>query len=139
REMARLPKGEAVRPVSIASDDDHRSAGAARRGSTGGPSTLFRVNLGAKDNADPRWLLPLICRRGGITRREVGAIRIGPRDTMFEIAGHAAADFAEAAAETDPRAPNVRFDRADQPSASAPRVRFDRADQPSASAPRAPH
>ncbi|HXU60439.1 MAG TPA: DEAD/DEAH box helicase, partial [Polyangia bacterium] len=58
REMARLPKGEAVRPVSIASDDDHRSAGAARRGSTGGPSTLFRVNLGAKDNADPRWLLP---------------------------------------------------------------------------------
>ena len=40
---------------------------------------VFRVNIGGNDNADPRWLLPLICRRGGVTRREVGAIRIAPR------------------------------------------------------------
>jgi len=122
REMARLPRGETLRPVAIpAADADHRYAAGARRGSSGGPGALFRVNLGAKDNADPRWLLPLICRRGGVTRREVGAIRIGPRDTMFEIAGHAAADFADAAAETDPRAPHVRFDRADSSPASPPR------------------
>ena len=48
-----------------------RSRGELRR-----DGVLFRVNLGAKDNAEPRWLLPLICRRGGVTRREVGAIRI---------------------------------------------------------------
>jgi ATP-dependent RNA helicase DeaD len=68
---------------------------------------LFSVSLGAKDKADPRWLLPLICRRGGVTRRDVGAIRIGPRETLFEIAGEAAAEFAAAAAEPDPRAPHV--------------------------------
>ncbi len=85
------------------------------------------MNLGAKDNADPRWLLPLICRRGGVTRREVGSIRIGPRDTMFEIAAHAADDFAASAAEPDPRARHVHFDRtyrADRPD------RSDRADRP---------
>lgn len=121
REVARLPKGEPLRAVSLpAAAADHRpgavgSGAAGRRGSPPGPGVLFRVNLGAKDKADPRWLLPLICRRGGVTRREVGAIRIGPRDTVFEIAGHAAGDFALAAAEIDPRARHVRFERADQP------------------------
>jgi hypothetical protein len=41
----------------------------------------------------------------------VGAIRIGPRETLFEIAGPAAADFALAAAERDPRAPHVTIQR----------------------------
>ena len=71
------------------------------------------MNIGAKDNADPRWMLPLICRRGGVTRREVGAIRVGPHETTFEIAGHAAPEFADAAAESDPRARHVVISRAD--------------------------
>src|SRR5262249_44732556 len=75
----------------------------------------FRINLGANDRADPRWLLPLICRRGGVTRREVGAIRIGPHETMFEIAGDAADDFALAAGEPDPRARHVIIARAAAP------------------------
>jgi ATP-dependent RNA helicase DeaD len=83
----------------------------------------FRVNLGGRDNADPRWLLPLICRRGGITRREVGAIRIGPHDTLFEIAGDAARDFELAARERDPRALHVTIQRADAPPAPAPAPR----------------
>ncbi len=89
---------------------------APRRRSPGDISrdgVMFRVNLGGKDQADPRWLLPLICRRGGVTRREVGAIRIGPQETVFEIAGDAAADFALAASQTDPRAPHVRVERLD--------------------------
>ena len=71
------------------------------------------MNIGAKDNADPRWMLPLICKRGGVTRREVGAIRIGPLETTFEIAGHAAHEFTDAAAEPDPRARHVIISRAD--------------------------
>ena len=51
----------------------------ARTATSRARASRFRVNLGAKDRADPRWLLPLICRRGGVTRREVGAIRIGPQ------------------------------------------------------------
>ena len=35
------------------------------------------MDIGRSQNADPRWILPLLCRRGHITRNEVGAIRIG--------------------------------------------------------------
>ena len=54
----------------------------------------FRVSIGRYGGADPRWLLPLICRRGGITRREVGRIEIGDRETRVEIAPWAAEQFA---------------------------------------------
>jgi len=45
----------------------------------------FRMNIGRRQNADPRWILPLLCRRGHITRNEIGAIRIGPAETFFQI------------------------------------------------------
>ena len=118
RELARLPQGEAVQPIAPPrpeAERDRRDSSPRGRAELSGEAVLFRVNLGGKDNADPRWLLPLICRRGGVTRRDVGAIRIGPHDTTFEIAGPAARDFAEASAESDPRAPHVRISRSDAP------------------------
>ncbi|SOB78621.1 ATP-dependent RNA helicase DeaD [Sphingomonas guangdongensis] len=45
----------------------------------------FRMELGRRQNADPRWILPLICRRAHITKTEVGAIRIGHSDTFFQV------------------------------------------------------
>jgi ATP-dependent RNA helicase DeaD len=45
----------------------------------------FQMDIGRRQNADPRWLLPLICRRGHITKAEIGAIRINPNDTIFEV------------------------------------------------------
>ena len=59
-----------------------------------GPAVWFRLNLGRRDNADPRRLLPLLTRRGGIDRQEIGAIRIFERETKFEVRGGAAARFA---------------------------------------------
>jgi ATP-dependent RNA helicase DeaD len=135
RELARLPAGEAVQTVTAPRPEAERGFGGARdngfaarnerphprdRAELSREAVLFRVNIGAKDNADPRWMLPLICRRGGVTRREVGAIRIGPHETTFEIAGHAAPEFTDAAAELDPRARHVVISRADAPSAPAP-------------------
>ncbi|MCJ2064986.1 DEAD/DEAH box helicase [Methylobacterium sp. J-088] len=61
-----------------------------------GPAVWFRLNLGRRDNADPRRLLPMLTRRGGIDRQEIGAIRIFDRETKFEVRGNAAARFAEA-------------------------------------------
>jgi ATP-dependent RNA helicase DeaD len=61
-----------------------------------GDSVWFRMNVGRSGNADPRWLVPLICRRGHVTKSEIGAIRIFDRETKFEIASHAAARFASA-------------------------------------------
>lgn len=56
----------------------------------------FRMNVGRRQNADPRWLMPLLCRRGHITRNEIGAIRIQPNETLFEVPSAIAARFAAA-------------------------------------------
>lgn len=56
----------------------------------------FRMNAGRNQRADPRWLLPLLCRRGHITKSEVGAIRIAANETAFEIPRAAAARFRDA-------------------------------------------
>ena len=49
--------------------------------------------IGRKENADPKWMIPLICRFGGITKAEIGVIRIFDRETKFEIAAEAAERF----------------------------------------------
>jgi len=56
----------------------------------------FRMDIGRRQNADPRWILPVICRRGHITRNEIGAIRIGPQETHFQIPRAVADKFADA-------------------------------------------
>jgi ATP-dependent RNA helicase DeaD len=56
----------------------------------------FRMDIGRRHNADPRWILPLLCRRGHITKNEIGAIRIAAGETMFEVPRAAAARFAAA-------------------------------------------
>ena len=63
----------------------------------GGEGVWFRLNLGRNGNADPRWLLPFLCRRGHVTRQEIGRIRVLERETRFEVAPYAAARFANAA------------------------------------------
>jgi ATP-dependent RNA helicase DeaD len=60
----------------------------------------FRMNIGRRQNADPRWILPLLCRRGHLTRSEVGAIRIQAAETHFAIPRASAARFAAAVRRT---------------------------------------
>jgi len=55
----------------------------------------FRLNVGRSKNADPKWLIPLICRLGHVTKREIGAIRVFDSETKFEIARDVAPRFAE--------------------------------------------
>jgi len=61
-------------------------------------SVWFRLAVGRSANADPKWLVPLICRRGHVTKKDIGQIRIFDRETKFEIAREAATHFAEAIA-----------------------------------------
>jgi ATP-dependent RNA helicase DeaD len=60
----------------------------------------FRMDIGRRHNADPRWLLPLICRRGHVTKNEIGAIRIGANETHFQIPRAIASRFQQAVART---------------------------------------
>jgi ATP-dependent RNA helicase DeaD len=53
----------------------------------------FRMDIGRRQNADPRWILPLLCRRGHITRNEIGAIRIAANDTYFQVPRSVEAKF----------------------------------------------
>jgi ATP-dependent RNA helicase DeaD len=114
REMSRLPRALPLSPVEPgvrARTGAHvHKVGPAKHERDWSSPAIFRVNLGADAKAEPAWLLPLICRRGGVTRREVGAIRVGPRSSTFEIAADAARDFACAANEPDPRAPHVTIE-----------------------------
>lgn len=59
-------------------------------------SEWFRINAGRRHNADPRWLLPLICRYGHVGRNEIGAIRIAANESYFEVAQRAAPGFVKA-------------------------------------------
>jgi len=82
-------------------------------------SVWFRMSLGRRHRADPRWLLPLICRRGHITKSEIGAIRIGDSETMFQIPRASARKFTDAIQKTandDPENDgSVRFEAASGP------------------------
>lgn len=60
-----------------------------------GKGIWFRLDIGRKNNADPKWLLPMLCNRGRITRQDIGAIRIFDTETKFEVAPEAAEQFSQ--------------------------------------------
>ena len=60
----------------------------------------FKMGIGRRQNAEPRWILPLICRRGHITRNEIGAIRIGQNELWFQVPRPIAPKVADAVART---------------------------------------
>ncbi|HSR00266.1 MAG TPA: DEAD/DEAH box helicase [Sphingomicrobium sp.] len=72
------------------------------RGGDGGPrqgfeaATWFRINAGRRHNADPRWLLPLICRYGHVTRTEIGAIRLAANESFFQVSERSTPGFVKA-------------------------------------------
>ncbi len=78
----REPGGEGPRPKK----------GKSRDAMAGG--VWFRAAIGRRKNAEARWLLPMICRRGGIEKQDIGAIKIYDTTTEFEISGAAAENFA---------------------------------------------
>ncbi len=59
-------------------------------------SVWFKMNVGRRNNADPKWILPLLCRRGGVTKNDIGAIRIAANETHVGIAAAAVAKFSKA-------------------------------------------
>ena len=53
----------------------------------------FRLNVGRERKADPKWLLPEICRQGEITKKDVGAIRVFDTETLFQVDAKVAERF----------------------------------------------
>ena len=101
----------------------------------------FTMDIGRSRNGEARWLLPLICRRGHVTKKEIGAIRVFDRETRFEIVAAAAERF-EAAATAKGEERDGIIERLADPDAPVKRDRvrrdkpFDRRkDEPAISAP----
>lgn len=61
-----------------------------------GPSTWFSISVGRKQNAEPRWLLPMLCRAGNISKDDIGAIRVQQEETFVELAAPRVAGFLSA-------------------------------------------
>lgn len=73
----------------------------------------FTINVGRSKNADPKWLIPLLCRRGDITKREIGKIQILQRETRVEIARSAAMQFAVAIQRPDTKDRQIHIELLD--------------------------
>nr|WP_292769052.1 DEAD/DEAH box helicase [Mesorhizobium sp.] len=67
----------------------------AERGPEMQDGVWFTLSLGRKQRADPKWLLPMICKAGGVSKRDVGSIRISDTETHFEISAEKSSNFAE--------------------------------------------
>ncbi|WP_437923986.1 DEAD/DEAH box helicase [Sorangium sp. So ce291] len=98
------------------SEPAHRGGDPARNGAAEHaprlPFVPFQVNWGERHGADPRRLLALVCRRGGVSSQQIGAIRIGSTASVVEVASPAAPDFARAVNQPDARDARIRIVRA---------------------------
>ncbi len=56
----------------------------------------YQINVGRKQNAEPRWILPMLCTSGGLKKNEIGAIKISQGVTFFQIAGSGVERFTSA-------------------------------------------
>ncbi|QNM81851.1 DEAD/DEAH box helicase [Sphingomonas sabuli] len=80
--------------LSAAARTQAKGADGHRPGFEG--ANWFRINAGRSHNADPRWLLPLICRYGHVGRGDIGAIRIAANDSYFQVTQRATPGFIKA-------------------------------------------
>lgn len=98
--LVRIYRAQLPAPEDVADTDSvhaptrvHYPLRAPKTGLANG--VWFRMNVGRVRKADPKWLIPEICRQGKITKREIGAIRIFDQETKFEIDADIADAFAE--------------------------------------------
>jgi ATP-dependent RNA helicase DeaD len=115
RERQRLPAAEELPETPTAAEQAPGPRAARARHTAPADVEWFRIGLGRGRKADAKWLLPVICRRGGVTRAVIGKIVVLPGEARFEVAREAAARFAQAASRKDPRLPDAPIERCQRP------------------------
>jgi ATP-dependent RNA helicase DeaD len=94
---AYAPQERATRSVEVRNPDGDR--------------VTFRMDVGRKHRADPKWLLPMVCRRGDVSRNAIGTFRIHEDTTEFEVSAAEAERFASFVSRRD--TDNIRITRVD--------------------------
>ena len=110
-------------PRDYAARSERRDRPAAVYDTDGQTMVWFKTSVGRKNKADPKWLLPLICRLGDVTKRDVGAIRITDNETRFQITEAASEGFMTAL--RDATENEIRIEQADGPPTETFRPRGD--------------
>jgi ATP-dependent RNA helicase DeaD len=95
-----------------------RTERASRDYSDFGDGVWFRVSVGRKHRAEPRWLLPMICKAGQVTKRAVGSIKILDTESRFEITGDKADRFWAAVRENGTGEKGITIQRLDHEAVS---------------------
>ncbi len=72
-----------------------------------GDFVQFRISVGRNNRADPKWIVPLLCRLGSVTKRDIGGIRVYDTDTRFEISRTVSDAFAAATGTLPPHEPLI--------------------------------
>ncbi|RUU69037.1 DEAD/DEAH box helicase [Mesorhizobium sp. M2C.T.Ca.TU.009.01.2.1] len=80
-----------VAPFAPSTEKFARRNEAPARRDDFGDSVWFSLSVGRRQNAEPRWLIPMLCRTAGMSKREIGAIKMQPEETFVQIA----ADWAD--------------------------------------------
>lgn len=105
---------EIIAPPSPKRSEPRKPLGAGKtQHNAFGDSVWFALSLGRKQNAEPRWLLPMLCGAGGITKRDIGSIRIQAEESHFELTADAAERFLEAIGPDRVLEKNIRVRRLD--------------------------
>ncbi len=84
----------AFEPARTRDQAERKPRKAAREDFSGG--VWISLSVGRAKSAEPRWLLPMLCKAGGLSREDVGAIRIEEHESHVEIAPGSVGAFFEA-------------------------------------------
>lgn len=113
--LPREPMGPEPAPAEqLRARGDRRDRGERVRGRDHDPNRAFvrfEINWGEHGGATPGRLLAHVCRRGGITSRSIGPVKIGRRSSQFEVAEDVADAFASKVAAPDSRDPKLHIRR----------------------------
>ena len=103
----RLPEPEDIDPVP---HEEMRGKKGEQRDDADrpAPGRWFELNIGRKDNAEPKGLLRLLTRRGGVEKHYIGGIRIHDQTSQVEIAAEVADRFQKKSANAAPNDVRIR-------------------------------
>ncbi len=86
----------------------------------------FSLSVGRKQSAEPRWLIPMLCRHGKLTKRDIGAIRMQQEETFVEMTAEGAERFLSAIGKDKTLEKGIRV----KPLAGAPDLSQQRQEKP---------
>ena len=80
----------------------------------------FALSVGRNQKAEARWLLPMLCRFGQLTKHDIGSIKVQANETRFELIPDSVKRFLDAVGPTMTLEKTITVSRVDGPVAGGP-------------------